>query len=174
MGESYSYCVETARRGRFPGVKAVMFIEADCVPLKKAWLNDILAEWQLAMRQDKLVMGAWLKYGDAGCEHINGNCVMSLELWRICRDIFSPSSKGGWDALLRRPILANGYPSRLIWSDYRLGTSDNPWKGCDYLWEPKRYGAPSNIYYGQDLFPAWYHGIKTMDGLNCVRAKLLE
>jgi hypothetical protein len=171
MGESYSYCIEMQRFAGFKTVDSVMFIEADCIPLSKDWLNQLMAEFKAS---GKLVSGAWLKKGDAGCEHVNGNCIMSIDFWRNCKVILNPPKKGGWDAVLAYAILPYAHPSRLIWSDYRLGTDDNAWKGCDYLWQPKRYGEPSNALYGQDLQPVWLHGIKTMAGINCVREKLLN
>lgn len=175
MGESYSFCVEGLRDGRIPReCDGVMFIESDCVPLARDWLDQILTEWKEARRLGRKVLGAHLKYGDANIEHINGNCIISLDFWRACKDIFNPQSRGGWDATLRSPMIAHGYPSKLIWSDYRLGTDDNPWKGCDYLWQPKKYGARENPHYGIELRPVWYHGIKTMAGINCVREKLLN
>lgn len=171
MGESYEACIEMARGKKMNDVQAIMFIEADCVPLSKDWLNQIIAEYRSC---GKKILGAWLKRGDAGSEHINGNCIISIDFWRKCKDILHPPSRGGWDAVLARSILPEGYPSKLIWSDYRLGTSDNPWKGCDYLWEPKKYGCPDNVYFNQPLQPVWYHGLKTLDGIKCVREKLLK
>lgn len=171
MACSYEYLVEKWVRGKLPKVKAVMMIEADCVPLYKNWLDQLINEWNNC---GKSVLGAWLKKGDASGEHVNGNCIMSIDFWKKCRGIMHPPSRGGWDAALAYGILPNAAPSRLIWSDYRLGTSDNPWKGEDYLWAPKRYGAPSNALYGQDLQPVWYHGIKVLDGITCARKRLLN
>lgn len=170
MACSYEHCVELKLRGKLPKLKAVMMIEADCVPLYKNWLDQLIAEWNGC---GKHVLGAWLKKGDAGCEHVNGNCIISIDFWRKCRAIMHPPERGGWDATLSYAILPNAAPSRLIWSDYRLGTEDNPWKGCDYLWLPKRYGTPTNAFYGQDLQPVYYHGLKGMQGLECARNRLL-
>lgn len=172
MGESYSYCVETARAsyGQFSD-DCVMFIESDCVPLDNKWIDKLVAEYR---QSGKMISGAWLKKGDCNCEHVNGNMIMSLDFWKQCRDVFNPMSRGGWDATLARFILPNAHPSRLIWSDYQLGMSHNPWKGCEYLWAPKRYQAPDNPLYGQDIYPVWFHGVKVPDGLQCTRQKLLN
>jgi len=171
MACSYEYLAELWVRGKLPKVKAVMFIEADCVPLSKDWLDRLIEEWNGC---GKKVLGAWLKKGDAGSEHVNGNCIMSIDFFKTCKAILHPPSRGGWDAMLSYGILPNAAPSKIIWSDYRLGTSDNPWKGCNYLWEPKRYGSIANVFYGRDLFPVYYHGIKSFDGIDCVRNKLLN
>jgi hypothetical protein len=171
MACSYEYCVEQSRWGNLKDKQVIMFIEADCVPLHKNWINILLEEYK---KSGKMVTGAWLKRGDAGMEHINGNCLMSLNFWKKCKEIFHPDERGGWDCSCARSILPNGHPSRFIWSDYQLGQAHNPWRGCDFLWEPKRYGCRENVYYGEDLHPVWFHGIKVMDGINCVRERLLK
>lgn len=171
MADSYEHCVNLWKHNKLPPhISAVFLGEADCVPLRRGWLDEIIQEYKSC---GKRFLGAWLKLGDANVEHVNGNCVMSMDFWKKCSGIFHPPSKGGWDAALRYAILPNAAPSRLIFSDYRLGTSDNPWKGDDYLWLPKRYGTPTNPLFGQDLYPAYYHGIKGMLGIDAVRRKLL-
>lgn len=170
-GESYLFCVDSFRKGRFPKSSAVMFIEADCVPLRKTWISELYNEYN---GSGKEITGCWLKKQDAGIEHINGNCLISINFWRRCKSIFWPDEKGGWDATLRRHMLPVAHPSKLIWSDYQLGMPHNPWKGCDYLWAPKRFNDPENALYGQDLFPCWFHGIKVGNGLECVRNRLIN
>lgn len=170
-GESYLFCVDSFRRGRFPGATSVMFIEADCVPLRKTWISELYDEYKASGKE---ISGCWLKKHDAGIEHINGNCLISINFWRRCKGIFWPDMKGGWDATLRHHMLPVSHPSKLIWSDYQLGMPHNPWKGCDYLWAQKRFNDPANALYGQDLFPCWYHGVKVMDGLECVRNRLIN
>lgn len=172
MGESYEFLVEESRRNRYLGAKAVLFMESDCVPLCRDWIDKLKAEYQACGRS---VLGAWIKSGDASSpEHINGNCIISLALWRRVPQLFHPPSRGGWDATLARFLLPVGHPSRLIWSDYQLGMDHNPWRGCDYLWEQKRYRDPANPLFGQDITPCWFHGIKTPEGLDCARQRLLN
>ena len=149
----------------------VMFIEADCVPLAVDWIDRLIAEYKAS---GKMVIGAWLKKGDAGIEHINGNCIISTELFKKCKQILNPQTRGGWDATCAYGILPNAAPSRLIWSDYQLGMAHNPWKGDDYLWEAKRYKAKDNPLYGEDLYPVWLHGVKVPDGIKAARKRLLN
>lgn len=170
MGESYSHCVESVRSGKMKG-DCVMFIESDCVPLSVDWLDKLIFEYRAS---GKMVSGAWLTKGDCNVEHVNGNMIMSLLFWKRCREIFNPNPKYGWDALFARQILPVAHPSRLIWSDYQLGLPHNPWRGCEYLWEPKRYQSTTNPLYGVDLQPVWFHGIKVSDGLDCARDILLK
>lgn len=171
MADSYENIVERWRRKELKDVDCVMMIEADCVPLKKGWIDDLYWEFKGC---GKKVLGAWLKKGDANVEHINGNCLMSIDFWKKCPGIFHPPSRGGWDASLSYAILPNGAPSKLIWSDYQLGMDHNPWRGDDFLWEPKRYTAKDNPFYGIDLQPCWFHGIKTDKGIQAVRKRLLD
>lgn len=170
-GESYLFCVDSFRKGRFPGATAVMFIEADCVPLRKNWISELYNEYK---GSGKEISGCWLKKQDAGIEHVNGNCLISINFWRRCKEIFWPDVKGGWDATLRYHMLPVAHPSKLIWSDYQLGLPKNPWRGCDYLWAPKRFNDPENALYGQDLYPCWFHGIKVPNGLECARNRLIN
>lgn len=171
MACSYEKIVEEWKKGRLEGAEAVMMVEADCVPLHKDWINMLAKEYR---ESGKRFLGAWLKKGDANCEHVNGNCIMSIDFWKKCRSIFHPPSRGGWDATLAYAILPNAHPSKLIWSDYQLGMPHNPWKGDNFLWEPKRYGCRDNALYGIDLHPVWFHGIKSMNGIKAVRKRLLN
>lgn len=171
MGCTYEHCVELWKRNQVIGVEAVMLMEADCVPLARNWLDLLIAEYRGC---GKAVLGAWLKFGDANCEHINGNCIIRINFWKKFPSIMHPPSRGGWDAALKHGILPNGAPSKLIWSDYQLGQPNNPWKNCEYLWEPKFYRSPDNPLYGQELHPVWFHGIKTTQGIECVRDRFLN
>lgn len=171
MAQSYMWCVEQVRFKRF-NADGVFFMESDDVPLASDWIDKIKAEWEECKAAGKQVLGCYLMRGDCGTEHINGNCIIHIDFWRQNRAIFTPGS-GGWDADAWSMIKPLGYPSRLIWSDYGLGKPDyNPWKGCDFLFEPKRYRATDNPLYGQDLQPVFLHGPKIMDGIDCVRKKL--
>lgn len=172
MRESYTHCIERCREKGNKRIVAdgILFMEPDCVPLHKEWLNLLIAEWKAC---GKRVLGAWLMKGDAGCEHINGNCIIAVDLYKEHIGILG-SRGGGWDADAAGIMLPNGAASKLIFSDYGLGKPGyNDWKGCDYLFQAKRYGMPTNQLYGQDLYPVWYHGPKIMEGINCVRERLL-
>ena len=145
-------------------------MEADCVPLCLKWKERLVEEFR---NSKKMVLGPWLEKGDAGCRHINGNCIMSLDFGSRCPMIFSPPHRVAWDAALAMHIMPHAQPAALIFSDYRLGTPDNEWKGCDYLWQPKTYGMRTNPRFQQQLQVVCLHGIKGMQGIECVWAKLL-
>lgn len=170
-GDSYHAAIKLQRKGLH--IDAVMFMECDCVPLAKDWINQLKNEWHNCREKGKYVLGPWLEKGDAGCKHINGNCIMAIDYWKKNRGIMNAPSNVGWDAYHAGNMCGHGMASRLIFSDYRLGTDDNPWKGSDYLWEAKGYGMKTNPLYGQKIFPAWLHGGKDLRTIEAVRKKLL-
>lgn len=170
MACTYEYVVESWRARKIQATH-VLFMEADCVPLNKDWVSMLDAEYKTC---GKKVLGAWLEKGDCNCRHINGNCIISVDFWKKCPQIFHPPSRGGWDAALAYAMMPNGAPSKLIFSDYQLGQDHNPWRGDEYLWLPKKYGCPENPLHNIDLQPVWYHGCKTMQSITAVRKRLLE
>jgi len=165
--DSYQFCIEEMRNGKIPG-DGILFMEPDCVPVDMNWLNHLIHEWKYCGKQ---VLGCWLMEGDCGVTHINGNCIIHKDFWRAHREILNPKS-GGWDAECRHIMLPNGAPSRLIWSDYGLGKPGyNEWKGCDWLFQTKRFRAVDNPFFGQDINPVWFHGPKLIEAIDCVRRK---
>jgi hypothetical protein len=170
FSDSYQQFITLCRNGSSK-MEACLFIESDCVPLHKDWINMLAKEFK---ESGKMIGGAWLKYGDAGVEHINGNCIIHKDFWIKNRGILNPPRQGGWDATCANIMLPNAYPSRLIWSDYHLGKESNPWRGCEFLFEAKSYGTESNALYGEKLYPVWLHGPKDMRGIECARQRLLQ
>lgn len=167
--ESFTHCIGLTRAG--VQATGILFIEADCVPLHRNWLSMLIEEWKNC---GKDVLGAWFDRSDGCANHINGNCIISTTLWKKHKRITMPGSIG-WDVDLRDIMLPNGAPSRLIWSDYGLGKPGyNEWRGCNWLFEPKQYRGTGNPLFGQVLHPVWFHGPKTMDGIECVRQRLLS
>jgi len=171
MGDSYLAAINMQRRGL--EIDAVMFMECDCVPLAKDWIDQLKAEWDTCREAGKSVLGPWLEAGDARGKHINGNCIIAVDYWRKHRGILYAPENIGWDVYHANNMCAEGMASRLIYSDYRLGTTYNPWKGDAYLWDAKGYGTVTNPLYGEKLLPVWLHGVKTLQGIEAVRKKLL-
>ncbi len=165
----YEWFVEGTRTGSLD-FDYLMMAEADTVPLRKGWINEIMNE---AYDNKIKMLGAYFTQ-EEGCAHINGNCVLHRTAWKHIPGIWQVPSRKGWDCHIGPKALVIGTPSRLIWQDYRLGTPENPWKGDDYIFAPKRYGGPSNPLYGQVLQPCFFHGIKTLDGINAVRRRFLQ
>lgn len=171
MADSYIAAINLDRCGT--PIDAVMFMECDCVPLDRDWIDEIKLEWSKCRAIDKSVLGPWNEVKDTGIRHINGNCLISIDYWKKNRGIFNCPDNVGWDVYHALSLCNEAMPSETIFSDYKLGTESNPWKGDDYLWEPKSYKSDDNPLYGKKLYPSWFHGIKTMQGINAVRKKLL-
>lgn len=166
---AYEWFVES-NRSKLIDFDYIFMAESDTAPLRKGWLEEIMNE---AYDNKALILGAYFVKED-GWAHINGNCVMHRDFWRSCKSIWTISPFIGWDVAIGKEALKYGTPSRLIWQDYRLGAADNPWKGDDHLFETKRFPTKSNPLYGIDLHPAMIHGIKTMQGIEAVRRKILQ
>lgn len=150
-----------------------MLLESDCVPLQANWLSALVSEWEA---QPNHFLGHWIGHGTRiGGSHMNGNLIYHPSFFDAHPHMaYGPVKHMPWDADWWPQIQASATASRLIYSDYRLNTRKNPWKGCDYLWEPKYNREESNPLCGQALNPVWIHGIKGMEGITCVRKKLLE
>jgi hypothetical protein len=168
--ETYGHYYVSSASGMFDNC-AMMFIESDCIPLKRNWIKNIQDEWYSDKMGGKHVLGPWLMAGDCGCEHINGNCLIGPEFLSIYRKFTLCPSNTAWDAFFSKEMMAVGCPSETIWSDYHYDTPRNPWKGSDYFWFPKKYKDAKNPLFGKELIPSWFHGIKSMRGEHEVRRK---
>ncbi len=166
--DTYERFVEKNRSGFFD-FEYLLIQEADTVPLRKGWAVEIMNE----AYDNKVVICGPYFVREEGCPHINGNCVLHRNAWKKIKTIWQVPSRKGWDAHIGPQAISHGHPSRLIWQDYRLGAPDNPWKGDDFIFAPKRFSAKTNPLYGVDLQPAVIHGIKTLDGIKAVRRSVL-
>jgi hypothetical protein len=167
--DAYEWFVQSNRSKTFD-IEYIMLAEADTVPLRKGWANEIMNE---AYDAKASMLGCLLMRPDCGCEHINGNCVFHRDFWMKCKNVFNCSSRVGWDAALGPYAVSLGTASRLIWQDYRLGLPENPWKGDAFLFEPKFYKSDRTPLYGKTIRPAFFHGIKTLEGIKAVRRVVL-
>lgn len=163
---AYQWFVEKARAG-VVDADYMLICEPDTVPLRPTWLEEIRLE---AYKSGGPIIGA-LFTKEEGCQHINGNCVMHKDFWKQCKEIWGVPPGQGWDVYIGKVTTEIGKASKLIWQDYRLGAPDNPWKGDDHLWQPKMFHGARNPLRGQYLQPALFHGIKTHQGIDAVRAR---
>lgn len=168
-GDIYSLFIENTRAGKWD-YDYLFLTEADCVPLRTTWIEEIQAE---TYKSGKLVNGPWFEADDFGCKHINGNCLLHKDYWKQNKSITVPPGRIGWDAHFGPHMQRFGNPSRLIYSNYRLGTPENPYLGPEQLFGPMRYPGKSNPLYGQDIFCCWLHGVKVIAAQEDVRKKLL-
>ena len=172
MASSYKNCIKIGRNRNFNmSTEFCFFIEADGVPLKSDWLDRIIREYQMC---GKKILGAWWGDSARSSAHVNGNMCMSLDFYNICLDVLNPRKRQAWDTGLWPWIGPNAAPSREIWNDWRLGYSDNPWKGVEALWEPKSFADPQNPLYGEILSPSYFHGCKRDEGVEEARRRLVK
>lgn len=149
--------------------EAAMLIESDCIPLDVNWIDKIMEEWR---SHDKLVMGYWDGGVHDGNSHLNGNLVFHPSIIDHVKGLaFDHIPTGGWDVVYWGQLRPHSYPSRLIFSDYRLNTPRNPLKSCEFLWEPKFHRHPDNPLRDEPLQPVWLHGVKGSAGYECVRKR---
>lgn len=162
------------KEGRFE-YEAAMLVESDCLPLRKGWSGEILAEWRA---QDGLVLGHWDGSGKtirAPISHMNGNLVFHPRLFDLEPDIaYGNVPAAGWDMAFWPKIAKYATPSKLIYNDYRLNTPKNPLRSCDHIWAPRFHRYKDNPLVDVELYPAYLHGIKGDEGIECARRKLLK
>lgn len=166
---AYEWFVEQ-NRAKTINFEYIFLAEADTVPLRKGWANEIMNE---AYDNQSLMLGAYFVEED-GWAHINGNCVIHRDFWKKCKNIWAVRPSQGWDVAIGKEALRLGTPSRLIWQDYQLGMTHNPWIGPDHLFASKSFKTKSNPLCGQILKPALLHGCKDMRGIEAARERLLK
>jgi hypothetical protein len=165
---------ESWRAGMF-NYKAVLLMEADCVPLRASWLRELHEEWD---SQSGEALGHWDGSGKvlyAPKSHMNGNMLFHPELVHHVQDLaYADAPNGGWDMIFWPQIAPHATPSRLIYNDYRLNTTNNPLKTPERLFRPRFHSDPENPLHGQELNPCWLHGCKGTVAIDMVRKKLLD
>ncbi len=169
--DSHAHCIDKINSGEYDA-DGIWFIEPDCIPLRKDYINVIKAEWQECVKNRRRVLGCWLEYGDCNTRHINGNCIIHKSLAEDYPEMLGTGS-GGWDADFAHIMMPNGMPSKTIFSDYAHNTPDNPWRDCNHLFNPRSFPSPENPLHGQVFTPAWLHGVKGDAAIRCARDRLL-
>jgi hypothetical protein len=162
---------ETWLAGTFE-YKAVLLMEADCVPLRPTWIKELSDEWD---SQKNLVLGHWDGSGTVikpPTSHMNGNLLFHPKLIEHVREMaYGDIPVWGWDMAFWHLFCPYSTPSRLIFNDYRMNTPNNPIKNSDWLFRPRVHTHPENPLYGQELNPCWLHGTKGMKAIEMVREK---
>ncbi len=173
--DAFKWCHSRYTSGEFDYCGAFL-IEADGLPLRRSWLNEIRGEWLLAQSKGAMAMGHWDGHGkelEKG-SHMNGNMVFHPVLINEIMELaYGDVPEGGWDMRFWPAIKPFAYPSSLIFSDYRLNTPKNPLMGCCHLFEPRRHNHPHNPLFGSEIYPCYLHGVKGLTGIQCVRDKIL-
>ncbi len=162
---------ERWRRGEW-NYAGYMLLESDCVPLQANWHQALYREW---VGQQNCFLGHWIGHGTTpGQSHMNGNLIFHPAFFDKHPEMaYGEVTMRPWDDIWWPLIQTSATPSKLIFSDYRLNTRRNPWRGCDYIWETKFNREPTNPLKDVPLQPVWLHGCKGDEAIACVRKKLL-
>lgn len=145
---------------------AIMLLEADCIPLRASWIEEIHREWH---EQKQLLLGCWVgAKNEIHKSHMNGNLLFSPRLtftFPFLRAKTTPVS--AWDVHFWKYWQGSARASRLIYSDYRV-----PFSNCDELWRPRVYEKGSALGACQ-VQPAWLHGCKDQRAMECARERMI-
>ena len=152
---------------------AIMLLESDDLPLRSTWIKELHDEWHAGTQ---LVLGDWVGRGDSLTHsHVNGNLLFSPELTNRHEEMWHPmrgTPVRALDQYFWPQFAPVARASRLIFSDYRLGTRNHPWRGCESLWTYRMHGDNTNPLEKVKLMPCLLHGCKAPEGRKCVREKL--
>ncbi len=115
--------IDAAERSQpeWADVKAVLLLEADCVPLAANWINQLMDEWDRCAAAGKSILGSWRpQNGKHG--HINGNLMFDPGLALIVNLKTCPKAEP-WDVhfasafaphWMRTGLIANRYREILV------------------------------------------------------------
>ena len=157
--ELFAQSAERRARGEWQDMKALWLIESDVMPLCRDWLSRISDEWDAAEKKGKFILGAWCPWhGNGALGHINGNMLVSPDLYTLVPGLVNCPPKAGWDAYFSGKFEPHWEKSKSFANhyDYR---SNIP---ADILWS-KVDGVTE---------PVAVHGVKDFSAEQQVREKL--
>lgn len=131
-----------------------LLFEPDCIPMSPDWIDQLSAEWEKTKALGKEAFGHW---GPPEL-HMNGNAVFSSNFFDRHPTIHIGSGCQGWDYFYRESYIALSRDSDLILSHWnRHNITEGEWMTL------AKNGTR----------PALFHGIKTPDARELVRANFL-
>lgn len=138
-------------------IKAECFLsfEADCIPTRPTWIEELADEWTLARDNGKSVIGA------CHDDHVNGNLVADVNLCQMNANLIGSAASAPWDMYHGKYLLSIAQPTGLIVNDYRKPTITE-----DEVFSPRKFGKSK-------VAPAMIHGVRDDSGLKLVRKKFL-
>lgn len=150
----------------------ILMGEPDCVPTRRDVFSLLNEEWK---KGPHTILGPWVTSGPAPYnQHINGNSIFGPAFIYTNPDLFRCDPWIGWDAANANFIMHHGRASLWMYSDYQLGTEQNPWKGCEHLFSDRPLRQPHPFWNLRTQKVAYVHGVKRWDlAQACVRERLL-
>ena len=104
------FFVEAIRRvndGQWATVDAILFMEPDCVPVARDWLNQLRAEWDAAQYFGAEIVGCY-REENVDFPHVNGNMMASP---RLADHVDMADIPGlGWDSAIFKRWADAGKP----------------------------------------------------------------
>jgi len=148
---------EILRRWLYAGwneIDGVLLLEPDCIPIQRDWIDQLMAEWKIALAAGKWMMGTWR---DGGGGHINGNCAVRPDFARLV-DFNNVPKDLAWDCAIAPYVKDHWHVTNLIC---------NRWKETaltDEQIETHRDGG--------EVKPVLLHGVKDQCVYEYARRKL--
>lgn len=153
------WCYHMIAAKKAPAYRALINMEADCIPLRRDWLAEIRRQW-ISVSKDRPVAMAGDIINVGGRDHINANAVISGDLrflkW-MATIAGGHEKRAGWDWYLAGDICRWGW-ARLPGIKSRWNTPT--FTDADWIRE---------VSEGTTLF----HGVKDESLLDMARKKLL-
>lgn len=144
----------------------VLTFEADCLPLRPDWLNQLALEWAHAKGIGKLICGhahCWPLEEDAEQAgkpgHINGNAIFHCSATDRLPALNGSDARVGWDCYHSKLLLTNGVDTPMIAQKYRIKSIQR-----EQIEAIRKDGQ----------IPALFHGIKGEGGLEAVEAMVAD
>ena len=124
LGKSWERCLRDPKYKET--VDGIYLYEGDNVPLRKDWLDAILAEWKVAREQGKYVLGCWHPDGSP-VGHINGNLIYRPDLYSLVQDLNGCAPFVAWDLFIAPKIEPHWHKSSLMVNLYRATNVPKSW-----------------------------------------------
>lgn len=135
--------------------EAVLTFEADCVPLRPDWINQLKSAWHTAKCRGLRVAGHMHRHvKDGPITHINGNAIFEIGLMKDFPEMNGSDPLKGWDVEHAKVLLSIGMDTPFIHQLYRIKDID-----LKTLTEIRK----------KNRIPALFHGIKNGVGIPLVR-----
>ena len=107
-------------------VDGVWFFEGDNVPLRKDWLDVMVAEWKEARQAGKLILGCWHPEGSP-VGHINGNLIAVPDLFGRIKGLEGCPSQVAWDLYHAQKFEPHWFKSKNLANLYRQTNVPKKW-----------------------------------------------
>jgi len=152
----FQYLIDQRRvNSMYADISAVLILEADCVLLRRTWLQDLITEWEGARACNKLIAGKVIPAGTfspGSAAHVNAVSLYDVEILRHLTCLVGGPRDIGWDYYHGRATVPVTHDSPLFKLDYQRPTIT-----------------------GQELFAdpgvVVYHGVKDDSAIHAVRKR---